>query len=199
MSKMGLIMLSTIDTSKFLSYILRHRPDSIKLTLDKNGWANIESLISCAIEHGNIISREEIDIAVAYNDKQRFVISDDGLSIRANQGHSIDVDLKLKAKKPPTILYHGTASRFIDAIKSKGLLPMNRQHVHLSANEAVAVSVGERHGKPVVLNINAGKMYEDGYEFYLSENGVWLTDKIPAKYISNLASYVVEVDYIVKT
>jgi putative RNA 2'-phosphotransferase len=179
-----------IKISKFLSMVLRHSPEAIHLTLDKNGWANINELIGNA----NTYKRKALDIdiiknIVATNDKQRFCISDDGKKIRANQGHSINVDLELACEIPPDILYHGTAYRFLGSIMKDGLKPMARQHVHLSLSEDKAVSVGIRHGRPVVLCINAKGMHEKGYKFYLSKNKVWLTDKVPVEFIKVKGSY----------
>jgi putative RNA 2'-phosphotransferase len=129
------------------------------------------------------LNNELIKTIVETNDKQRYIISDDGKRIRANQGHSIAVDLELESKAPPDILYHGTAIRFLDSILSDGLKPMGRQYVHLSPTEEIALTVGKRHGKPIVLYIDAKKMHEEGFKFYLSRNNVWLVDKAPAKYI----------------
>jgi putative RNA 2'-phosphotransferase len=130
------------------------------------------------------LNNDLIKIIVETNDKQRFIISDDRKKIRANQGHSITVDLELENKIPPDILYHGTAIRFLDPIMNEGLKPMTRQYVHLSVTEKIALTVGKRHGKPIVLYINAKNMYEEGYKFYLSENKVWLVNKVPVKYIN---------------
>jgi putative RNA 2'-phosphotransferase len=152
--------------------------------MDKNGWVDIDELIHNANKYRNIcLTMDLIHIVVKDNDKQRFIISDDGKRIRANQGHSITVDLGLEDKKPPEVLYHGTASRFLDSIMKDGLKPMKRQYVHLSKTEEIALTVGKRHGKPIVLYINAKDMYEEGYKFYLSENKIWLVDKVPVKYI----------------
>jgi putative RNA 2'-phosphotransferase len=129
---------------------------------------------------------ELIKTVVETNDKQRFILSDDGKKIRANQEHSIKVDLELERKIPPHILYHGTATRFLDSIMKDGLKPMTRQYVHLSRTEEIALTVGKRHGEPIVLYIDARTMYEEGYKFYLSENKVWLAEKVPVKYISNI-------------
>ncbi|GMU81159.1 MAG: putative RNA 2'-phosphotransferase [Planctomycetota bacterium] len=172
-----------VRVSKFLSLILRHEPDRIGLALDSNGWADIEELIQRADEHGVRINRELLDQVVAENDKQRFAISGDGLLIRANQGHSIEVELNLSPTPPPNRLFHGTATRFIDSIRSQGLIPGQRRHVHLSPDETTARKVGRRHGEPVVLEILAGRMASAGHVFYLSENGVWLTDCVPAQFI----------------
>jgi putative RNA 2'-phosphotransferase len=124
-----------------------------------------------------------IKTVVETNDKHRFILSDDGKKIRANQGHSINVDLELENKTPPDVLYHGTARHFLDSIKKNGLIPMRRQYVHLSQTEETALKVGKRHGNPVILYINAKDMYEDGYKFYFSENEIWLVDMVPVKYI----------------
>jgi putative RNA 2'-phosphotransferase len=175
---------SQVKISKFLSLVLRHSPATIHLNMDKNGWVNIQELINNANKYKKMnLSIDILKLVVAANDKQRFAISADGKSIRANQGHSISVDLELENKTPPDILYHGTASRFIDSIMGEGLKPMTRQYVHLSFNEETALRVGIRHGKPIVLYIDAKKMYEEGYKFYLSENKVWLVEKVPIKYI----------------
>ena len=175
--------MSDKKISKFLSYVLRHRPDVIGVQLDEHGWIMVDDLLSAAATNGQVISRTLLDSIVFNNDKQRFAFSADGLSIRANQGHSVDVDLALEAIEPPVQLYHGTATRFIEAIQSQGLLKMNRQHVHLSALHETAVSVGQRHGKPQVLVIESKKMYDQGHHFYLSKNGVWLTEHVPVTFI----------------
>jgi putative RNA 2'-phosphotransferase len=175
-----------VKISKFLSLVLRHSPATIHLNMDKNGWVNINELIANANKYKNMcLNYELIKIIVETNDKQRFIISDDGEKIRANQGHSITVDLELESKIPPDILYHGTASRFLDSIMKEGLKPMTRQYVHLSLTEEIALNVGKRHGKPIVLYINTKNMFEEGYKFYLSENKVWMVDKVPVKYINN--------------
>ena len=173
-----------INASKFMSLLLRHKPDTIGLELDECGWANINELIDLSSSNGKQLDKALIERVVSENDKQRFSISEDGCFVRANQGHSFEVNLNLEVQQPPEILFHGTASRFINSIKEQGLVKMNRQHVHLSALEATAVSVGKRHGKPVVLKVEADKMQHDGHVFYLSKNGVWLTDEVPVKYIN---------------
>jgi putative RNA 2'-phosphotransferase len=173
-----------VKISKFLSLILRHSPETIHANMDKNGWVSIQELIDNANKYKNLhLTIDLIKAIVATNDKQRFIISDDGEKIRANQGHSIKVDLELEIKIPPDILYHGTAKRFLDSIMKDGLRPMKRQHVHLSRTEEIAITVGKRHGKPIVLYIDAKRMYEEGYKFYLSENKIWLVDKVPMKYM----------------
>ena len=172
-----------VQTSKFLSLILRHKPQLIGLTLAQNGWVEIDVLIDAANRHGRQITRELIDETVFTNDKQRFSYSSDGLMIRANQGHSINVDLALEAVEPPAKLYHGTVDRFLDSIKKSGLQKMQRQHVHLSATIEAATSVGARRGQPIILVVDAKRMHAEGYSFYLSANGVWLTDSVPWAYI----------------
>ena len=170
-------------TSKFLSYVLRHRPDEIGLVLDENGWASVSDLIDRAKSAGVVLTQERLRDIVRSNDKQRFALSDDETRIRASQGHSIKVDLALVPKQPPEILFHGTATRFVDAIKREGLKPMSRQHVHLSPDEPSAVKVGQRHGKPVIFKVQAGQMWHAGQKFFLSENGVWLTDRVEPRFL----------------
>ena len=165
--------------SKFLSLVLRHNPEVIDLTLDANGWAYIDALITMAREKGMHLSRATIQTVVRDSDKQRFAISQDGLRIRANQGHSIPINLALPASIPPEILYHGTTKRFLASIRHEGIKPGKRIHVHLSSDEETAVKVGSRHGMPAVLRVRADQMHRDGFHFFLSENGVWLTDWVP--------------------
>ena len=160
--------------SKFLSYVLRHRPDEIGLVLDANGWALVSDLIERSKTASVVLTEDIIREIVRSSDKQRFALSPDATKIRANQGHSIEVDLALEPKQPPEILFHGTATRFLDDIRRDGLRAMSRQHVHLSPDEVTATKVGQRHGKPVVLRIKAGEMWRAGQTFLLSANGVWL-------------------------
>ena len=169
--------------SKELSYILRHRPDSVGISLDSAGWCIIEDLLEQMNAHGTSIDRATLNRIVENDHKGRYTI--DGTKIRANQGHSIKVDLGYKTKKPPAVLYHGTVSQFLDLIMKDGLKKMKRHHVHLSADEATAKIVGSRRGKPVILLVDSAQMEKDGYEFFLSDNGVWLTDAVPAKYLKN--------------
>ena len=174
-----------VNTSKFLSLILRHAPEKIGLALDPQGWADIGQLLALAAQHGRGLSREQLDDVVARDSKTRYAISADGLRIRANQGHSLAaVDIALPPATPPAMLYHGTASRFVDAIRASGLLAGARNHVHLSGNRETAVAVGARHGKPVVLTVDAAAMQARGHVFYLSDNGVWLTDAVPQAFIA---------------
>ena len=169
--------------SKFLSLILRHKPETIGLLLDENGWADVEELLSKSAAHDLLFSEEELKEVVLTNDKQRFAFNEDGTKIRASQGHSIDVELNLEAKTPPAILYHGTVARFLEKIKTDGLKKMSRQHVHLSKDKETAEKVGERRGEAIILSIDSAAMSHDGFSFFLSQNGVWLTDSVPVKYI----------------
>ncbi|MFZ5636415.1 MAG: RNA 2'-phosphotransferase [Pseudomonadota bacterium] len=175
-------MDDVVAASKFLSFVLRHRPGSIGLVLDDAGWADIDALVRLA-QPRIALTRDLVERAVAGNDKRRFAISDDGRRIRARQGHSIDVDLALPTTTPPERLYHGTASRFVESIREAGLIKRSRQHVHLSADADTAARVGSRHGTPVVLIVRAGEMAASGHVFFLSENGVWLTDAVPPAFI----------------
>jgi putative RNA 2'-phosphotransferase len=173
-----------IKISKFLSLILRHKPETIGVQLDENGWLEVEVLLQQLAAKGRPLSKKDLDFIVENNPKKRFTYNENHSKIRANQGHSIQVDLGFSAQKPPSILYHGTGDRFVNAIKAKGLLKMNRQHVHLSTNIPTALQVGQRHGKPKLFKVDAASMYKAGYNFYLSKNGVWLTDVVPVEYLS---------------
>ncbi len=172
----------TTHASKFLSLVLRHQPEIINLEIDEYGWALIDDII--ALSRDKIrLTRELIEEVVITSDKQRYSLSDDGKYIRANQGHSIKVNLQLHPKEPPAMLYHGTATRFVESIKAEGLKPGKRQHVHLSSNIETAISVGSRHGKPTVIKIQAELMHTQGYEFFLSDNEVWLTSSVPLEFL----------------
>jgi len=170
--------------SKFLSFVLRHKPQEIGLDLDVNGWADIASLIALSRNANMEFDEATLFEVVSTSDKKRFAISDDGKRIRANQGHSIPVELDLTEQSPPDILYHGTANRFLDSIRSVGLSKMNRHHVHLTENTQSAISVGSRYGKAVLLTIDAKAMYQQGCTFYKSANDVWLVDAVPPNFIS---------------
>jgi putative RNA 2'-phosphotransferase len=174
---------SLVRVSKFLSLVLRHDPGHIGLRLDEAGWADVDELLAGAAGAGVRFDRATLERVVAENDKKRFSLSPDGTRIRASQGHSVNVALGLEPRTPPERLYHGTASRFVESIRESGLHSAARTHVHLSADEATARNVGQRHGKPVVLTIAAGRMHRDGRLFFRSENGVWLTDAVPVEYI----------------
>ena len=174
----------TKNTSKFLSYILRHIPSDIGLELDQAGWANMSDLISKANNKGKVLSEELIQLVVETCDKQRFAISSCGQLIRANQGHSIEIDLGLPPKVPPALLYHGTAEKFINAIEKEGLKKRQRHHVHLTENIKTAQSVGSRYGKLILLSIDTHAMSKAGMQFFQSTNGVWLTNEVPPQYLS---------------
>lgn len=170
--------------SKLLSLILRHRPETVGLNLDSAGWVDIDVLLKALAAHGKPMSRADLESVVVDNDKKRFSISDDGTRIRAAQGHSVAVDLELRPGRPPATLYHGTVQRFVDAILREGLKPMKRHHVHLSPDRNTAFKVGSRRGKPVILEVQARRMVDDGKEFFVSDNGVWLTDRVEPEYLS---------------
>lgn len=170
--------------SKFLSYVLRHQPQAIGLQLDMQGWAVIDELLACAVRHGTALSHEQLLQIVAESDKQRFAISADGLFIRANQGHSLAIELALTAQTPPALLFHGTASRFLAAILQQGLQKGQRHHVHLTADQATALAVGQRYGSPVLLRIDTTAMRAQGAKFYLTANGVWLTDEVAPEFLT---------------
>ncbi len=172
-----------ISLSKFLSLVLRHQPQRLGLTLDAAGWVDVELLLSACAAAGRKVTRPELQRMVRDNDKQRFVFSEDGQQIRASQGHSVAVQLDYEPSAPPTVLYHGTVDRFVAAIRREGLLKRSRHHVHLSANRQVAEQVGSRRGRPVVLQIKAEAMAAAGFVFYLSTNGVWLTEHVPPTYL----------------
>jgi putative RNA 2'-phosphotransferase len=169
--------------SKFLSLVLRHRPETVGVVLDRSGWVAIDELLAACKAHGKSISTQQLGEIVATSTKKRFAVSDDGKRIRANQGHSVEVDLGYKPSVPPEILFHGTVKKFLPAIRKEGLRKMSRHHVHLSADEATARTVGSRRGLPVLLRIAAGAMHRDGLPFYRSENGVWLTEHVPPERI----------------
>lgn len=170
--------------SVFLSLVLRHKPEAAGIVLDKNGWANVEELIEGVKKTGRNINKTLLQEIVRTDQKGRYTFNEDKTMIRANQGHSVLVDVELKEQIPPDILYHGTATRFLKNIQKEGLKPMSRLYVHLSKEKETALKVGERHGKPVVLKIDAKAMYENGEKFYLSANGVWLTKSVAVCYLS---------------
>src|SRR6266581_7593836 len=168
-----------IRTSKFLSLVLRHEPERVGLKLGEAGWVGVDELLKAVNSHGVSLTLDQLKHIVATSDKKRFAFSEDGLRIRASQGHSVEVDLQYEAQTPPELLYHGTASRFIDSIRKDGLQRMGRHHVHLSAETSITVQVGARHGKPVLLTIHAGEMHRTAHVFYRSANGVWLVEHVP--------------------
>lgn len=171
--------------SKFISMILRHKPQVIGITLDEHGWADVDELIKGINETGEEVkfSKDTLEIIVKTDKKQRYSFSQDKTLIRANQGHSIPVDVELEKKEPPKVLYHGTGVKSVKAIQEQGLLPMERLYVHLSIDVKTATNVGKRHGTPVIFQVNAEQMQKDGYDFFQSVNGVWLTKEVPAKYL----------------
>ena len=172
------------STSKFLSLVLRHKPSTIGLSLDAAGWANVDELLARAAAANHSLSRALLEKVVETSDKKRFAFSEDGLRIRANQGHSVDVELGLPPLAPPARLYHGTASRFLDAILAEGLAKRQRHHVHLSESTETATAVGRRYGELVLLAVDAQRMSAEGFLFFRSENNVWLTDHVPPVYLS---------------
>jgi putative RNA 2'-phosphotransferase len=176
----------SVRVSKFLALVLRHDPGRIGIELDPSGWAGIEELLAAGDAHGLPITRDELEAVVRENPKQRFTIDALGDRIRANQGHSMDVDLGLAPVPPPEVLYHGTAWGTLRAILAEGLRSMGRQHVHLSGDAATAVNVARRHGTPIVLVVESRRMHQAGHEFFLSANGVWLTDHVPSAFVRAL-------------
>jgi putative RNA 2'-phosphotransferase len=173
------------SASKFIAYVLRHAPESVGLRLDAEGWADIDALVAGAVAGGRDLARADVVQAVDSGTKKRYELSADGRRIRALQGHSTQqVSRGFEALAPPALLFHGTATRFLDAIRAQGLLPGARQHVHLSADEVTAVQVGRRHGKAHVLVVDAGRMHELGHAFHCAENGVWLTAAVPPEFLS---------------
>lgn len=168
--------------SRFLALVLRHKPEEAGITLDEHGWANVDELVK-GIAARHPFNMEMLEEIVATDSKSRYSFNEDHTLIRANQGHSVDVDVELVPKDPPEVLYHGTAQRFLDSILEQGLLPKGRLYVHLSSDAETAFKVGRRHGSPVVLKVDAGAMREGGFEFFLSKNGIWLTKHVPAEYL----------------
>ena len=173
-----------VKLGRFLSLVLRHEPGAAGITLDENGWADVEELLAGVRRTGRRIDMETLERIVRENNKQRYSFNEDHTKIRANQGHSIQVDVELKEEKPPQYLFHGTASRFLPAIQREGIRKMDRQYVHLSADFQTALAVGRRHGAPVVITVDAAAMARDGIVFYLSANGVWLCEYVSPKYFA---------------
>ena len=174
--------MSLRETSKFIALILRHKPETIGITLDEHGWANVDELIE-GVNMTYPLTMEELEEIVRTDEKQRYSFNDDKTLIRANQGHSIPVDVELKEVHPPKYLYHGTGEKYVPSIDIQGLIPKSRLYVHLSGDIETAVKVGSRHGKPVVYRVSAEQMVEAGMLFYKSVNGVWLTKNVPARYL----------------
>jgi putative RNA 2'-phosphotransferase len=172
-----------VRRSKFLSLVLRHDPATIGLVLDPAGWVDVDVLLAALAAHGRAWTRAELDELVRTSDKQRFALSPDGTRIRANQGHSVEVELGYAPAAPPERLYHGTVAAALDAIRRDGLLPMARHAVHLSPDRETAVKVGGRRGAPVILVVRAGDMHRAGHVFSVSANGVWLVDRVPPEFL----------------
>ncbi|MBX9666766.1 MAG: RNA 2'-phosphotransferase [Candidatus Obscuribacterales bacterium] len=174
---------SRIKLSKHLSLVLRHRPDLADVFPDNAGWVDVESLLAGLARTGTHLDRDELELIVTESDKQRFKLNEDKSKIRANQGHSYQIDLGYAPQKPPELLFHGTASKYLRSIRAEGLIKRLRHHVHLASNLETAAKVGKRHGELVLLTIRSGQMFDKGYEFFLSDNGVWLTESVPAEFI----------------
>lgn len=174
-----------IKTSKFLSLVLRHKPETIGIKLDENGWTDVKELIIKLGAKGHKINIDNLKLVVETNNKKRFAFNNDFSKIRANQGHSVEIDLKYEPKMPPDYLYHGTATKNLNSIYANGLQKKSRHHVHLSIDKETATNVGMRHGKSVVLKIRAKEMFEKGIKFYLSDNGVWLVNEVLSEFIEN--------------
>ena len=173
------------NTSKFISLILRHKPEVIGISLDEHGWADVEELIAGVNRsEGHFLDMETLEEIVRMDEKQRYSFNEDHTLIRANQGHSIPVDVELEEKTPPDVLWHGTGEKYVSSIDMQGLIPKSRLYVHLSSDVETAKKVGSRHGKPVIYQMDCRKMTEDGFRFYLSANKVWLTKAVPAEYLS---------------
>jgi putative RNA 2'-phosphotransferase len=170
--------------SKYLARHLRHAPEDLGLTLQPGGWVPVADLLAATARAGFAITRSELNRCVETNDKQRFAFDETGEHIRANQGHSVEVDLGLEERQPPDVLFHGTVAKFLPSIWAEGLNKGARHHVHLSHDVATAHKVGGRRGRPVILQVDAQWMFQDGFKFFLSANGVWLTDAVPAGYLS---------------
>ena len=175
--------MSLKETSKFIALILRHKPEEIGIALDEHGWANVDELIA-GISKRQPFSMADLEEIVAADEKGRYSFNEDKTLIRANQGHSIPVDVELEKVEPPEFLYHGTGEKYVESIEEKGIIPKSRLYVHLSSDYDTAVKVGSRHGKPVVFRVKANKMYRDGFVFFKSVNGVWLTKEVPTQYFN---------------
>lgn len=172
-----------VETSKFLALVLRHKPEAAGISLDEHGWADVDELVA-GISKQRSFSMQMLEEIVATDAKKRYSFNESHTLVRANQGHSIPVDVDLEAIDPPAVLYHGTATKYIDAIRVEGLLAKSRLHVHLSSDSETAIKVGRRHGEPVVLKVDAKAMADHGISFFLSANGVWLTKEVPPEYLS---------------
>ena len=174
--------------SRYLSYVLRHRPDELGLQLDDGGWIDVDVLLAACAANGRRITNDDLAWVVAHNDKGRFAFDGGRLRIRATQGHSVPVELGYEPAEPPELLFHGTAERFLESIRREGLVRGSRHHVHLSADAGTAKEVGTRHGRPAVLEVRAGDMARVGHVFFLATNGVWLTDAVPSDFLREIGA-----------
>lgn len=173
------------STSKYISLILRHKPEVIGITLDDHGWADTQALIE-GVNRTHPLTMELLEEIVRTDEKQRYSFNADKSRIRANQGHSIPIDADLAETEPPETLYHGTGEKSVASIEREGLRPMSRLYVHLSPDTETARSVGSRHGKPVIYIVLAGEMHRSGYRFYRSANGIWLTKEVPVRFLKRI-------------
>ena len=178
-------MMSLVETSRFIAFILRHKPEAIGITLDEHGWARVDELIK-GVNQTRPLTMALLEDIVRLDEKKRYSFNEDKTLIRANQGHSVPVDVDLQETLPPSVLYHGTAEKYVPSIDNEGLDPKSRLYVHLSADYDTAVKVGARHGKVVVYTVNTASMLAHGHVFYLSQNGVWLTKSVPAEYLAKI-------------
>ncbi|MBQ3095290.1 MAG: RNA 2'-phosphotransferase [Clostridia bacterium] len=178
--------MSLIGTSRYIALILRHKPETIDIKLDEHGWARVDELLEGVSKTHHPLTMEMLEKIVEIDDKQRFAFNEEKTLIRANQGHSVSVDVELKEAVPPKILYHGTAEKYVASIDQAGLIPKARLYVHLSETVETATKVGSRHGKPVVYTVDTESMSNDGYVFYMSANGVWLTKAVPVEYLMKI-------------
>lgn len=175
------------NTSKFISLILRHKPETIGISLDEHGWADVQKLIEGVNSAGgHFLDMDSLEDIVRTDEKQRYSFNEDHTLIRANQGHSIPVDVELEEKVPPNVLWHGTGEKYVASIDEQGLIPRGRLYVHLSSDTETAKKVGSRHGKPVIYQIDCSQMVKDGFTFFLSANKIWLTKEVPARYLKKL-------------
>lgn len=186
--KISISMQTKTTISKYISLILRHKPEVIGITLDEHGWADVGDLIT-GVSKTHPLTKDDLEEIVRTDEKQRYAFNEDHTLIRANQGHSVQVDVELRQQTPPVYLYHGTGEKFAASIEQQGLLPKSRLYVHLSSDADTALTVGRRHGKPVLYRVSAGQMAVDGYAFFLSENGVWLTKCVPTVYLTRDGNY----------
>lgn len=180
-------MSNDTELGKYIALILRHKPETIEASLDEHGWMEVDTLINGINSHSNHhIDMERLERIVKEDNKGRYSFGEDKLLIRANQGHSVSVDVEMPEMTPPDILYHGTGEKFVASIDEQGLIPKSRLYVHLSKDIETASKVGSRHGHPVIYEVMSGKMAADGYKFYLSANGVWQTKSVPTQYLKKI-------------